>query len=114
MSDPLMVRAAELQVGRNGEVPVNRELPFESSSRTLFSGVVFCWRYRRSFSAGNTEGQDELIEPEKTHLRIMRNNPACRGFAPASRTIFTRICLPHLLTSAPFVCLPDPSVLSAT
>jgi len=35
-------------------------------------------------SLANAEGQDELIEPEKTRLRIMRNNPACRGFAPRS------------------------------
>jgi hypothetical protein len=57
---------------------VNREKALVSSSRALFADLVFCGGYRGLISAANAEGQDGLIEPEKTHLRIKQNKATTR------------------------------------
>lgn len=75
----------ELRLRGEGDVPVNRERAFESSSRAFSAGVEFCEGYRGSISLANGEAQDELIEPENSHLRIMRNNPVSPEFAPRSQ-----------------------------
>lgn len=109
--------------GASGGRSPERFAPHRAANRDGFSDrhfrpspglSPFVWVTEVADSLANAKAQDELIEPEKTHLRIMRNNPARPEFAPRSQTIFTRICLPHLLTSLPFVCLPDLCVLSAT
>ena len=81
--------------------------PFESSSRASFAYLVFCAGYRGSVSAANAEARDELIEPEKTHLRIMRNNPVRPWFAPRSQIHSLQRFPRSLLTAKPFPQLPN-------
>jgi hypothetical protein len=78
-------------------------LAFVSSSRAFLAHLVFCGGYRGSISAANAEGQDELIEPENSHLRIMRNRLVHLDFAPRSQPPTTSIAYTLWLTG--FVCL---------
>lgn len=68
----------------SGHRGVNQEMAFESPVRALSAGVEFCLGYKGSDSPANAEGQDELIERENSHLRIMRTRPVRRG-QPESR-----------------------------
>ncbi len=56
-------------------------------SRHFFPVSCFGWLYRGPISLANVKGQDELIEPEKTRLRI-RQNKATTRILPYGAKVF--------------------------